>query len=110
MYAVILPLMYFFVTETFFILKLRETEVIFDKVSLNVYEIILPDPNKTTRDRLRIFSGRVTQNASFWHMSVKPISVITFPAVIYSALTYTVYAAGLPLIALLQDTVFSAPP
>ncbi|KAA8567515.1 hypothetical protein EYC84_007991 [Monilinia fructicola] len=36
--------------------------------------------------------------------------LVTFPAVIFSAFTYSFYAAGLTLIALLQDTIFSAPP
>jgi hypothetical protein len=108
-YAGIIPAMYFFVPETFYKPEERETEVIFDKASLNVYEIILPEAKKSTRDRLRIFQGRVS-NAGFWRMAVKPIPLVTFPAVVYSAFTYTFYAAGLTLIALLQDTIFSAAP
>lgn len=109
MYAMILPLMYFFVPETFYKPKEAETQVIFDKASLHVYEIVLPERENTYKQRLQIFQGRVS-DVSFWRMSIKPIPLITFPAVIYSALTYTVYAAGLTLIALLQDTIFSAPP
>jgi hypothetical protein len=101
--------MYFFVPETVFFDKERETEVIFDKSSLRVYEIVLPDIKKTYRQRLTIFQGRVSQ-VSFWRMAFKPLPLITFPAVIYAAFTYSFYAAGLTLIALLQDTVFSAAP
>jgi hypothetical protein len=38
------------------------------------------------------------------------VPLITFPVVIYAAFTYSFYAAGLTLIALLQDTIFSAAP
>ncbi|TVY89979.1 putative MFS-type transporter, partial [Lachnellula willkommii] len=109
LYAGILPAMYFFVPETVFFDKDRETEVIFDKSSLRVYEIVLPDPPKTYRQRLTIFQGRVSK-AGFWRMSFKPLPLITFPAVVYAAFTYSFYAAGLTLIALLQDTIFSAAP
>lgn len=109
MYAGIFPMMYFFVPETVYFAPEATTEVIFDKSSLRVYEIIIPDPVKTYGQRLKIFQGRVSQ-ASFWATAFKPLPLITFPAVIYAALTYSVYAAGLTLIALLQDTIFSAPP
>ncbi|TVY51194.1 putative MFS-type transporter [Lachnellula cervina] len=109
LYAGILPAMYFFVPETVFFDKDRETEVIFDKSSLRVYEIVLPDPPKTYRQRLTIFQGRVSK-AGFWRMSFKPLPLITFPAVVYAAFTYSFYAAGLTLIALLQDAIFSAAP
>ncbi|KUJ13014.1 MFS general substrate transporter [Mollisia scopiformis] len=108
-YAAIIPLMYFFVPETVYFAKDPETEVIFDKSSLRVYEIILPEPKKTYPQRLKIFQGRVS-HASFWRTAFKPLPLITFPAVIYAAFTYSVYAAGLTLIALLQDTIFSAAP
>ncbi|KAF4634489.1 hypothetical protein G7Y89_g3610 [Cudoniella acicularis] len=108
-YAGILPAMYFFVPETFYIPKERETEVIFDKSSLHVYEIILPERKNSFAQRTKIFQGRVSQ-AGFWRMAFKPIPLVTFPAVIYSAFTYTFYAAGLTLIALLQDNIFSAAP
>ncbi|KAF8854618.1 MFS general substrate transporter [Acephala macrosclerotiorum] len=109
-YALILPLMYFFVPETVYFAPAEpETEVIFDKSSLRVYEIVLPEPKKSYSDRLKIFQGRIS-HASFWRTAFKPLPLITFPAVIYAAFTYSVYAAGLTLIALLQDTIFSAAP
>ncbi|CAG8954528.1 hypothetical protein HYFRA_00004442 [Hymenoscyphus fraxineus] len=108
-YAMIVPLMYFFVPETFYRAREDETQLIFDKSSLNLYEIVLPEVEHTYSQRLRIFQGRVS-DASFWRMAFKPIPLITFPAVLYAALTFSVYAAGLTLIALLQDNVFSAPP
>ncbi|KAH6681581.1 major facilitator superfamily domain-containing protein [Halenospora varia] len=108
-YAGIIPAMYFFVPETFYKPKERETEVIFDKSSLHVYEIVLPERRNSGSQRRKIFQGRVS-NVSFWRMAVKPVPLITFPAVIFSAFTYTFYAAGLTLIALLQDTIFSAAP
>lgn len=108
-YAGILPAMYFFVHETVYFAPVAKTEVIFDKASLHVYEIIIPEVKKTYAQRLTIFQGRVSQ-ASFWNLAAKPLPLITFPAVIFSALTYSVYAAGLTLIALLQDAIFSAAP
>ncbi|TVY81521.1 putative MFS-type transporter [Lachnellula suecica] len=109
LYAGILPAMYFFVPETYYLDKARETEVIFDKASLRVYEIVLPEIKKTYRQRLTIFQGRVSQ-VGFWRTSFKPLPLITFPAVVYAALTYSIYAAGLTLIALLQESIFSAAP
>ncbi|KAK6605400.1 Protein HOL1-like protein 2 [Botrytis cinerea] len=85
------------------------TQLIVDKTEGRVYEIVLPDMKKSFTERLSIFNGRISQ-ASFWALAVKPIPLVTFPAVIFSAFTYSFYAAGLTLIALLQDTVFSAPP
>jgi hypothetical protein len=108
-YAFILPLMYFFVPETVYFAPPQRTEVIFDKSSLRVYEIILPEPPKSYTQRLKIFQGRISK-ASFWRTAWKPVPLITFPVVIYAAFTYSFYAAGLTLIALLQDTIFSAPP
>lgn len=108
-YAGIIPAMYFFVPETVYFAPKQVTEVIFDKASLHVYEIILPETKKTYGQKLKIFQGRISQ-ASFWRMAYKPLPLISFPAVIFSAMTYSVYAAGLTLIALLQDTIFSAPP
>ena len=109
-YASILPAIYFFVPETvYFAPEKPETEVIFDKSSLHVYEIILLEPKKTYAQKLKIFQGRIS-HAGFWLTAFKPIPLITFPAVIYSAFTYSFYAAGLTLIALLQDTIFSAAP
>jgi hypothetical protein len=101
--------MYFFVPDTVYFAPEAKTEVIFDKASLHVYEIIIPEIKKTYQQRLKIFQGRVSK-ASFWATAVKPLPLVTFPAVIYAALTYSVYASGLTLIALLQDTIFSAPP
>jgi len=101
--------MYFFVPETVYKPPLRETEVIFDKASLHIYEIVLPELKKTHSQRLTIFQGRISP-VSFWRMAFKPLPLITFPAVVFSAFTYSFYAAGLTLIALLQDTIFSAPP
>lgn len=101
--------MYFFVYETVFFAPVPETIVVFDKNSLRVFEFEVPEPKKTYRQRLTIFQGRVS-NASFWRMAYKPIPLITFPVVIYASLTYSVYAAGLTLIALLQDAIFSASP
>ncbi len=101
--------MFFFVPETVYFAPPPTTEVIFDKTSLHVYEIVLPEIKKTYPERLRIFQGRVSK-ASFWSTAFKPLPLITFPAVIYAAFTYSFYAAGLTLIALLQDTVFSAAP
>jgi hypothetical protein len=101
--------MYFFVPETVYFDKERETEVIFDKNTLRIYEIVMPEPKKTYRQRLTVFRGRVS-NAGFWRTSFKPIPLITFPVVVFAAFTYSIYAGGLTLIALLQDTVFSAPP
>lgn len=108
-YAAIIPAMYFFVRETVYFAPPAQTEVIFDKGSLHVYEIVLPEIAKTYTQRLKIFQGRISQ-ASFWRMAYKPLPLVTFPAVIFSALTYSVYAGGLTLIALLQDTIFSAAP
>ncbi|KAH8595822.1 major facilitator superfamily domain-containing protein [Bisporella sp. PMI_857] len=108
-YAGIIPAMYFFVPETVYFAPPPETEVIFDKASLHIYEIIIPETKKTYSQRLRVFQGRIS-HASFWRMAFKPLPLITFPAVIFSAMTYSFYAAGLTLIALLQDTIFSAPP
>ncbi len=108
-YAGIIPMMYFFVPETVYFAPEAKTEVVFDKSSLRVYEIILPEPKKTYRQRIQIFQGRVS-HASFWRTAFKPLPLVTFPAVIYAAFTYSFYAAGLTLIALLQDTVFSAAP
>ncbi|PBP24891.1 MFS general substrate transporter [Diplocarpon rosae] len=108
-YAGIIPMMYFFVPETVFFAKEPETKVIFDKSSLRVYEIVLPEPKKSYADRLTVFQGRVSK-AGFWRLAFKPLPLISFPAVIYASLTYSVYAAGLTLIALLQDSIFSAPP
>lgn len=45
--------MYFFVPETVYFPETQQTEVIFDKSSLRVYEIILPEPSKTYSQRLR---------------------------------------------------------
>jgi MFS family permease len=109
-YAGILPAIYFFVPETvYFAPEKPETEVIFDKSSLHVYEIVLPERRRTYADKLKVFQGRVS-HAGFWITAFKPIPLITFPAVIYAAFTYSFYAAGLTLIALLQDTIFSAAP
>ncbi|PBP19894.1 MFS general substrate transporter [Diplocarpon rosae] len=108
-YAGIIPMMYFFVPETVFFAKEPETEVIFDKSSLRVYEIVLPEPKKSYADRLTVFQGRISK-AGFWRLAFKPLPLISFPAVIYASLTYSVYAAGLTLIALLQDSIFSAAP
>ena len=109
-YAGILPAIYFFVPETvYFAPENPKTEVIFDKSSLHVYEIVIPEPKKTYSQKLKIFQGRVS-HAGFWVTAFKPIPLITFPAVIYAAFTYSFYAAGLTLIALLQDTIFSAAP
>lgn len=108
-YAGILPLMYFFLPETTYFAPEQQTEVIFDKSSLRVYEIIIPETKRTTSQLLKIFQGRISK-ASFWTTAFKPLPLITFPAVIFAAFTYSIYAAGLTLIALLQDTVFSAPP
>jgi len=101
--------MYFFVPETVYFSPPQQTEVIFDKSSLRVYEIILPEPPKTYPQRLRIFRGRISR-AGFWRTAWKPVPLITFPVVVYAAFTYSFYAAGLTLIALLQDTIFSAAP
>lgn len=109
MYAGIFPLVYFFVPETVYFAPPATTEVVFDKSSLRVYEIIIPDPVKTYSQRLKIFQGRVSK-APFWATAFKPLPLVTFPVVIYAAFTYSVYAAGLTLIALLQDTIFSAAP
>jgi MFS family permease len=108
-YAGIIPLMYFFVPETVYFEGEQKTEVIFDKSSLRVYEIVIPEEKKSYSQRIKIFQGRISQ-ASFWRTAFKPLPLITFPAVIYAAFTYSVYAAGLTLIALLQDTIFSAAP
>ena len=104
--------MYFWVPETMYFEKERETEVILDKSSfrvVRVYEIVLLDKKKNFSERTKIFQGRMSK-ASFWTMAFKPFPLITFPAVIFSAFTYSFYAAGLTLIALLQDTIFSAAP
>jgi len=108
-YAGIIPLIYYFVPETVYFAPATKTEVIFDKSSLRVYEIILPEPKKTRSEHRKIFQGRVS-HAGFWRTAFKPVPLITFPAVIYAAFTYSFYAAGLTLIALLQDAIFSAPP
>ncbi|RDW78296.1 hypothetical protein BP5796_06148 [Coleophoma crateriformis] len=108
-YAVLIPSLYFFVPETVYFKPEEETVVVFDKSSLRVYEIALPETKKTYRERLRIFQGRISK-ASFFRTAYKPIPLVTFPVVIFSAFTYTFYAAGLTLIALLQDTIFSAQP
>jgi hypothetical protein len=109
-YTGILPAIYFFVPETvYFAPENPKTEVIFDKSSLHVYEIVIPEPKRTYSQKLKIFQGRVS-HAGFWVTAFKPIPLITFPAVIYAAFTYSFYAAGLTLIALLQDTIFSAAP
>jgi hypothetical protein len=101
--------MYLFVPETVYFAPPQRTEVIFDKSSLRIYEIILPEPPKTYTQKLRIFQGRISK-AGFWRTAWKPVPLITFPVVIYAAFTYSFYAAGLTLIALLQDTIFSAAP
>ncbi|KAL2065979.1 hypothetical protein VTL71DRAFT_2050 [Oculimacula yallundae] len=108
-YAGIIPMMIFFVPETVFFAKAPKIGQFFHKHSLNLYEISLPERKKSYSDQLQIFQGRVSQ-ASFWRLSFKPFPLVTFPAVIYASLTYSVYAAGLALIALLQDTMFSAAP
>ncbi|KAF5873504.1 putative mfs transporter protein [Botrytis fragariae] len=109
-YAMIIPAMYFFVPETLYIPQTDPpTQLIVDKTEGRVYEIVLPDMKKSLKERLSIFNGRISQ-ASFWALAAKPIPLVTFPAVIFSAFTYSFYAAGLTLIALLQDTIFSAPP
>lgn len=101
--------MYFFVYETVYFAPERESMVVFDKNSLRVYEFEMPEIKKTYRERLTMFQGRISK-ASFWRMAYKPIPLITFPVVVYAAFTYSFYAAGLTLIALLQDAIFSAPP
>ncbi|KAL3419491.1 major facilitator superfamily transporter [Phlyctema vagabunda] len=108
-YGGILPAMYFFVPETVWFAPKEETIVVFDKSSLRVYEIAIPETKKTYSQKLKIFQGRIS-NASFFRTAFKPLPLVTFPAVIFSAFTYSIYAAGLTLIALLQDTIFSAPP
>jgi MFS family permease len=109
LYAALLPFMYLFVYETVYLPSELETVVVFDKNSLHVYEFEVPVTKKSTGEKLRIFQGRVSKE-SFWHLAWKPLPLITFPAVIYAALTYTIYASGLTLIALLQDSIFSASP
>ncbi|KAB8295733.1 hypothetical protein EYC80_008558 [Monilinia laxa] len=109
-YAMIIPVMYFFVPETLYVPPTDPpTQLIVDKTEGRVYEIVLPDMKKSFNERVSIFNGRIS-DASFWALAVKPIPLVTFPAVIFSAFTYSFYAAGLTLIALLQDTIFSAPP
>ncbi|KAF7881080.1 uncharacterized protein EAF02_006971 [Botrytis sinoallii] len=109
-YAMIIPAMYFLVPETLYVPQTDPpTQLIVDKTEGRVYEIVLPDMKKSFGERLSIFNGRISQ-ASFWALAAKPIPLVTFPAVIFSAFTYSFYAAGLTLIALLQDTIFSAPP
>ncbi|PQE32044.1 hypothetical protein CJF32_00001639 [Rutstroemia sp. NJR-2017a WRK4] len=109
-YALIIPAMYFFVPETLYVKPINPpTQIVIDKTEGRIYEIMLPDMKKSFRERLSIFNGRLS-TSSFWALVGKPIPLVTFPAVIFSAFTYSFYAAGLTLIALLQDTVFSAPP
>ncbi|QSZ30496.1 hypothetical protein DSL72_000050 [Monilinia vaccinii-corymbosi] len=105
-YALIIPAMYFFVPETLYI---SPSQLIVEKTEGRTSKIVLPDVKKSLDERLSIFNGRTSQ-ASFWALAAKPIPLVTFPAVIFSAFTYSFYAAGLTLIALLQDTIFSAPP
>ncbi|KAI9050194.1 hypothetical protein LZ554_006335 [Drepanopeziza brunnea f. sp. 'monogermtubi'] len=109
-YFLIAVLMYFLLHETVFVEKEPETEVVFDKSSLRVYEIVIPEKKKSYSERLRIFQGRVSTNASFWRLSFKPLPLILFPAVIYAAITFSTYAAGITLVALLQETIFSGAP
>ncbi|TVY47677.1 putative MFS-type transporter [Lachnellula occidentalis] len=97
LYAGILPAMYFFVPETVFFDKDRETEVIFDKSTEN----LPPTPHNLSRPRL--------QSRLLAHV-LQAAPLITFPVVVYAAFTYSFYAAGLTLIALLQDAIFSAAP
>jgi hypothetical protein len=69
----------------------------------------MPEEKKTGSQRRKIFAGRVSE-ARFWYLAVKPLPLYTFPAVVFSALVFGTYAAGLTLVALLQDAIFSAPP
>ncbi|EKD20278.1 uncharacterized protein L3040_007289 [Drepanopeziza brunnea f. sp. 'multigermtubi'] len=110
LYFVIAVLMYFLLLETVFVEKEPVTEVIFDKSSLRIYEIIIPEKKKSYSERLKIFQGRVSKNASFWRLSFKPFPLILFPVVIYAAITFSTYAASITLVALLQDTIFSEAP
>jgi hypothetical protein len=72
--------------ETVYFSPPQRKEVIFDKSSLRIYEIILPEPPKTYTQKLRIFQGRISK-AGFWRTAWKPVPLITFPIVTYAAFT-----------------------
>jgi hypothetical protein len=59
-YAGIIPAMYFFVPESLYFAPIAKTEVIFDKASLRVYEIIIPETKKSYSHRLKVSQGRVS--------------------------------------------------
>ncbi|KAG9242169.1 hypothetical protein BJ878DRAFT_544522 [Calycina marina] len=89
-YAGISPIMYFFLPENVYFAPIAKTEVDFDKVPLNVYEIIIPEINKTPSQRLAVSQGWVSK-ALFWRVAFKSLPLVTFLAVIFSAIIYSVF-------------------
>ncbi|KLJ06063.1 hypothetical protein EMPG_10507 [Blastomyces silverae] len=65
-------------------------------------------PKRLYRQELKVFNGRIS-NKSFWALAAKPLSLIMFPAVVFSTFIHGSFLTWLVVFAILSTNIFSGP-
>ncbi|KAL2383286.1 hypothetical protein RJZ90_002745 [Blastomyces dermatitidis] len=63
---------------------------------------------KPYSQELKVFNGRIS-NKSFWVLAAKPLSLIMFPAVVFSTFIHGSFLTWLVVFAILSTNIFSGP-
>lgn len=80
-----------------------------EELDIRVIELELPERKETFRQSLVLFRGRIGHE-SFWKLVLKPIPLITFPAVLFSTIVYGSFFTWLLSFSIISVTIFGAPP
>ncbi|KAF2402950.1 MFS general substrate transporter [Trichodelitschia bisporula] len=112
-FLVLAPLIFGLVFETTYMRKRGEWEPAagteMQQLPEKTGKLPLPDEKEPHRARLRLWRGRLSAD-SYWKAVVKPVPLICYPAIAYSAVVHGSFFVWLVVMGLLSLQVFTAPP
>ncbi|PGH08900.1 hypothetical protein GX51_00957 [Blastomyces parvus] len=102
--CILLPAIYFFVPETADVLhKPGQADE-----KLNTAHGGENAPKRPYSEELKVFNGRISHK-SFWALAAKPLSLIMFPAVVFSTFIHGSFLTWLVVFAILSTNIFTGP-